>query len=123
MKLVLFLPVLFAFYLSPLYSVAQETSSKTLLWRITGNGLQKPSYLYGTMHLKDRRLFFFGDSVYKSMEASEGFAMELDPNEMMDSIFSKIGEADTSTLLRKLLDEKKYKSIAKKTGKEIWYAC
>ena len=58
---------------------AQDTSSKTLLWRISGSGLQKPSYLYGTMHLKDRRLFFFGDSVYKSLEASEGFAMEIDP--------------------------------------------
>lgn len=111
--------VLFALFLSPLYSAAQQTSSKTLLWRITGKGLQKPSYLYGTMHLKDRRLFFFGDSVYKSIEASQGFAMELDPNEMMDSVFSKMGEADTTSLLRKLLDEKKFKSVSKKLEKKF----
>lgn len=98
---------------------AQSASGKTLLWRIDGNGLTAPSYLYGTMHLKDRRLFFFGDSVYKSLEASAGFAMELDPNEMMDSIFSRIGERDTTTLLRKLLDEKKFKSVSKKLEKRF----
>ncbi|MEO5890176.1 MAG: TraB/GumN family protein [Ferruginibacter sp.] len=119
MRLILPVIVFFIFFFTPSLSVAQETSAKTLLWRISGNGLQKPSYLYGTMHLKDRRLFFFGDSVYKSMEASEGFAMELDPNAMMDSIFSKIGEADTTTLLRKLLDEKKFKSVSKKLEKKF----
>ena len=95
---------LLIFFFSPVHLSAQDTSSKTLLWRISGNGLQKPSYLYGTMHLKDRRLFFFGDSVYKSIEASDGFAMEIDPNELIDSLLAKIGDADTTTLLRKLLD-------------------
>ena len=119
MKLVSTVILLFIFSMLTVCSTAQKTSSQTLLWRIAGNGLQKPSYLYGTMHLKDRRLFFFGDSVYKSIEASEGFAMELDPDEMMDSLFSKIGDADTSTLLRKLLDEKKFKSVAKKLEKKF----
>ncbi len=98
---------------------AQKAPSKTLLWRISGNGMQKPSYLYGTMHLKDRRLFFFGDSVYKSIEATEGFAMELDPIEMMDSLFTKMGETDTSTLLKQLLDEKKFKRVSKKLEKKF----
>ena len=26
-------------------------NDKTLLWQITGNGLKKPSYIFGTMHL------------------------------------------------------------------------
>ncbi|MEO6719003.1 MAG: TraB/GumN family protein [Ferruginibacter sp.] len=110
---------LLIFLFSASHSSAQDTSSKTLLWRISGNGLNKPSYLYGTMHLKDRRLFFFGDSVYKSIEASEGFAMEIDPNELIDSLFARINAADTSTLLRKLLDEKKFKSVAKKLEKKF----
>lgn len=58
---------------------AQQATAKTLLWRISGKGLQNPSYLYGTMHLFDRRLFYFGDSVYNSIEKTEGFAMELNP--------------------------------------------
>ena len=119
MKFTLPLIALFAISFLPQQTTAQQNSPKTLLWRISGNGMAQPSYLYGTMHLKDRRLFFFGDSVYKSIEASQGFAMELDPAEMMDSVFSKIGEADTTTLLRKLLDEKKFKSVAKKLEKKF----
>ncbi len=100
-------------------AAAQQQSNKTLLWRISGNGLQTPSYLYGTMHLKDRRLFFFGDSVYKSLEASQGFAMELDPDAMMDSLYSKISEADTTSLLRKIIEAKEYKKVAKKLEKRF----
>jgi uncharacterized protein YbaP (TraB family) len=59
---------------------AQKLPS-TLLWRISGNNLQKPCYLYGTMHLTDERLFNIGDSVYKAIENSEGFATEIDPQE------------------------------------------
>ena len=59
---------------------AQKLPS-TLLWRISGNNLQKLCYLYGTMHLTDERLFNIGDSVYKAIENSEGFATEIDPQE------------------------------------------
>ncbi len=57
-------------------------TSNTLLWRITGKGLSKPSYLYGTIHLMDKKVFFLGDSVYSSIDRSEGFASELDLNTM-----------------------------------------
>lgn len=56
--------------------------ANTLLWRISGNGLEKPSYLYGTMHLTDKRVFQLGDSVYKALEQTEGFAAELDMNSL-----------------------------------------
>jgi len=58
----------------------------TLLWRISGNGLPAQSYLYGTMHLQDKRLFYFTDSLYHYLESAEGYAMEVDLHEMMDSI-------------------------------------
>lgn len=54
--------------------------ANNLLWRITGNGLSQPSYLYGTMHLTDKRVFQLGDSVFKALEKTEGFAAELDMN-------------------------------------------
>ncbi len=98
---------------------AQNTYGSTLLWRISGNGLQQPSYLYGTMHLKDRRLFFFGDSVYKSLESTAGFAMEIDPDAYMDSIFSRMSESDTTSLLKKLYTSEEYDKIAKKIEKKL----
>ena len=54
--------------------------TNTLLWRISGKKLTKPSYLYGTMHLTDKRVFLLGDSLYKALEQTEGFAAELDMN-------------------------------------------
>ncbi|HMU45465.1 MAG TPA: TraB/GumN family protein [Chitinophagaceae bacterium] len=61
------------------FSFGQDSkSANTLLWRISGKQLTKPSYLYGTMHLTDKRVFQLGDSVYKALEQSEGFAAELD---------------------------------------------
>ena len=33
------------------FAIAQAPKEKALLWKISGNGLQKPSYLYGTIHV------------------------------------------------------------------------
>lgn len=74
--------------LSSSLAFTQQKWPNTLLWRISGKGLQKPSYLYGTMHLQDKRLFQFSDSLYTALEQVEGFALEIDFNEFMDSIFS-----------------------------------
>lgn len=63
---------------------------KTLLWQITGNGLQKPSYLFGTMHLQDKRIFNLGDSLYYYFEKADGFAIEVDFNEYIDSILVNV---------------------------------
>src|SRR4249919_2429992 len=69
-------------------SFAQKLPS-TLLWKISGNDLQKPSYLYGTMHLTDERVFNIGDSVYKAIENSDGFAIEIDPEEFTPFIIDE----------------------------------
>jgi uncharacterized protein YbaP (TraB family) len=59
------------------------------LWRISGQGLKQPSYLYGTMHLQDKRLFNFGDSLYRFLEKAEGFAMEIDFHDYLDTIMQR----------------------------------
>lgn len=105
--------------LSTLVSYSQQTWPSTLLWRITGNGLDKPSYLYGTMHLQDRRLFYFGDSLYQSIEYSKGFAMEVDPDEMIDSVLTKLIKNDNSPLLKDILNKKKYQKVSAKLEKKL----
>lgn len=62
----------------------------TLLWKISGNGLTKSSFLYGTMHLQDKRLFYFTDSLYHYLEQADGYSMEIDLREMMDSVMQKL---------------------------------
>ena len=92
--------VLFLFIALSCFS--QTKWPHTLLWRISGKGLEKPSYLYGTMHLQDKRLFQFGDSLYHALEKTDGFAMEIDVSEMMDSIMTNaLKEAEKEHFLER----------------------
>lgn len=71
------------------FSLSAQYNS--LLWKITGNGLKAPSYLYGTMHTSDARVFAFGDSVMPYFQSAEAYAMELDPKEAFNmSLISKL---------------------------------
>ena len=51
---------------------------QSLLWEITGNGLKKPSYLYGTMHVSDKLAFNLPDSFFIALKSSNAVALELD---------------------------------------------
>lgn len=53
--------------------------ANTLLWKISGNGLDSPSYLYGTMHVGDKRAHQFKKSVLAAFEEAEAYTMEIDP--------------------------------------------
>ncbi|CAM3794548.1 hypothetical protein MUGA111182_10135 [Mucilaginibacter galii] len=53
LKLYLFLCMLMQLS-APAYS--QNKPGYSLLWRISGHGLKKSSYLFGTMHVKDNVL-------------------------------------------------------------------
>lgn len=98
---------------------AQEKSyPNTLLWRISGNKLEKPSYLFGTMHLEDRRLFMFGDSLYSCLERAEGFAMEINPDSAMIAMFKAMNEPDTSALLKDVLTKKQLERVSKPLQKK-----
>lgn len=76
---------------------AQSTTGKyanTLLWEITGNGLSKPSYLYGTMHVSNKIAFHLKDSFFTAISNVDYVATELNPDtwlyDMMNSNFYKV---------------------------------
>ena len=62
---------------------AQETNS--LLWEIQGNGLEKSSYLYGTMHVSKKIAFHLDDVFYEALLSSEIVALESDPGTWLES--------------------------------------
>jgi len=56
----------------------------SIFWKISGNGLEHPSYLFGTMHTGDARVF---DNVKRAMPYltdAKAFVMELDPDKLFD---------------------------------------
>lgn len=66
-----------------LISFSVSAQYQSLCWRISGNGLKHPAYLYGTMHAPDQRVFNFGDKTNKAFAESKAYAMELDPEKML----------------------------------------
>ncbi|MEY4603322.1 MAG: hypothetical protein RIT43_614 [Bacteroidota bacterium] len=61
-----------------------------LLWEITGNGLTGKSYLFGSLHSNDKRVFNFSDSTYLALVNSQAVVLETD-------LFSLFPEWDTRT--------------------------
>jgi uncharacterized protein YbaP (TraB family) len=98
---------------------AQKLSS-TLLWKISGNGLQKPSYLYGTMHLTDERVFNLGDSVYKAIENCDGFATEIDPAEFTPLVIDEAKKYYAESVrLKDVLHKDEFKKYGKVLAKKL----
>ena len=61
---------------------SQNGSSKkyqSLLWEISGKGMEKPSYLFGTMHVSNKMVFNLADSFYHALESVHTVALELNP--------------------------------------------
>jgi uncharacterized protein YbaP (TraB family) len=52
----------------------------SLFWEITGNGLTKPSYLFGTMHVSSKMVFHLSDSFYLALKNVDAVALELNPD-------------------------------------------
>ncbi|RYZ25322.1 MAG: TraB/GumN family protein, partial [Chitinophagaceae bacterium] len=51
----------------------------SLLWEIRGKGLQKPSYLFGTMHVSSKMAFNLSDSFYLGIKNAQVVALETNP--------------------------------------------
>lgn len=61
---------------------AQDTPRpvyNSLLWEISGNGLSRPSFLFGTMHVSSKLAFHLSDSFYYAMRNVDAVALELNP--------------------------------------------
>ncbi|OQP56184.1 TraB/GumN family protein [Niastella populi] len=71
----------------PIVRVTPKSTPKkypSLLWEISGNGLNKPSYLFGTMHVSDKLAFHLGDSFYTAIKSADVVALETNPESWQD---------------------------------------
>jgi len=56
--------------------------SQTVLWRVSGKDIHSPSYLYGTIHIQDSRVFSFDSIVWRSFNSCDAIAVEF----LMDEV-------------------------------------
>ncbi len=70
----------------------------SLFWEITGNGMAKPSYLFGTMHVSNKMAFHLSDSFYTAMKNVDVVSLELNPESWQPEMFRM--ELEQSKILK-----------------------
>lgn len=87
-----------------------------LLWKISGNNLSTPSYLYGTIHIIGDDDYFLPEGTLSAIEKSESMFFEIDMNQMTDlsaqmGLLKEIFMKDNQTL-KSLLSEEDYTMVS-----------
>ena len=114
------LSILLLISFSSSFAQKGKRSNYDLLWRISGNGLTKPSYLFGTMHLQDDRAFNFNDSVLTKIIQCDAFAMEIHPDSVTRTVAQLlIEETDDNSTIESKMSQREfqyYDSLMKKNS-------
>lgn len=89
--------------------------ANSLLWKIEGQGLTKPSYLYGTIHLIDAKDYYLPDGTLAAIDGTDKMVFEIDMNEMSDmgnmmGLMNKAFMSDGKTL-KDLISADDYKLV------------
>ncbi|MGZ3883842.1 MAG: TraB/GumN family protein, partial [Bacteroidia bacterium] len=78
-----------ALALSIFVSITAFSQSKkypSLLWKISGKGLKKESYLYGTMHVSKKLAYHLSDQFFEALNNAEVVGLETNPAEWMGNM-------------------------------------
>ena len=86
--------------------VGQQKGSNSLLWRINKTGVDSSSYLFGTIHLPQKKFLVYSDSVYEAIQNSRLFYNEIDF--MNTSVFTDPGLIEFFTAKGRYLDSIKH---------------
>lgn len=102
-------------------SFAQSTP-KTILWEVSGNGLKESSYVLGTFHILCEEDLVIKDKIQRAIETTEQLTLEVnltDPNELKDIQSLMITDKPLSAQLS-LNEIDELKSVLKKEyGREL----
>ena len=63
--------------LNCLCTFSQKIEAKSLLWKISGNGIKDTSYLYGTIHLIDKKDFVLTPQLKRSFKKTHALVLEV----------------------------------------------
>lgn len=85
-----------------------------LLWEIKGNGI-KPSYLFGTLHSNDVRLFQFPDSLYPAFVNSDAIVIETDVTQIYEDYDVRLNFLDFN-----LFDKKQAYSTSNRATQTVY---
>lgn len=110
------------FALSTLFYFSVSAQYNSLLWKISGNGLQKPSYLFGTMHTSDKKVLGMSNAAMPYFAEVSAYAMELDPKESFNmSLISKLMMGKGHSL-KAMIPEREYQILDSIVKKQVGFS-
>lgn len=97
-------------------------TEKSLVWKISGKGLKKPSYLYGTIHMIPKDEFELPGAIRESLDNVRRVTFEIDMKDMTNfrsqlSLLTKSFMAGGKTL-KDLLNAEDYKLVKAKMAEK-----
>ncbi len=90
---------------------AQPQPSSSLLWKIEGNGLTAPSYLFGTIHVYDDNVFKIPKRIFKSIDSCSSFALEVDLEQVNQAMLAERIMITGDSTLDILLGEEAFEKL------------
>ena len=120
----------FTKFLLPLFALSIITANadaqankrpleKSLLWQISGNGLTKPSYIYGTIHMICKDDASLGDSLISAIQRSDRVYFEVDMDNLMEMLSAfKDFKMRNDTTLADLLSKEDYEKVKEYMGRK-----
>ena len=92
-------------------STAAPKLEKSLLWKISGNGIEKPSYLYGTIHLTCD--YNYTDKLKKAFDETDRLVLEIDMSDpKLQTNMMKLIFMEDSKTIQGLMNDEDYKKLS-----------
>src|SRR5258705_11464616 len=99
-KIVLLLLALNFILLSEAQTKLNPKKYPILFWEITGDGLSRPSYLFGTMHVSSKMVFHLPDSFYLGIKHVDVVALETNPESWQEDLVKYDIDGNSDNRLR-----------------------
>ncbi len=96
----------------PAPTLPSNKDNNSLLWEITGKGLKKPSYLFGTFHMMCRDDIRFSNNLLSALKDAEEVYFEMDLDDAANTLgamfFMNMKNGQT---IRELYSEEEFKRV------------
>lgn len=105
--------IIFSLLMSLFPAHSQNKHNNSLLWKVEGKNLDKPSYLFGTIHLLCPEDLLVSESVKTALKNTEQLVLEIDLDDptVMQKIQRSMIYTDGTTA-RNYLDNEEYAMVA-----------
>src|SRR5690554_741105 len=90
--------------------IGNAQNEPSLLWQIEGNGLEKPSYLFGTIHMICEEDYIMTPAIEHSLKNTEAFYAEIDFSNQEEMMMMQAAMS-VDEPLSKRLDSKTYEEF------------